>query len=308
MLNKKKFSGIFLSILLIHNFCSALPSDSIGKLRHYEDTLKVLQYKRINSYSDRDKLSANEQFFSLFKKALLLPGSYDYLFDSLTTIGRLISPDKKFRIINWNVPLAEEAQKYFGFIQTYNPKKKEYELYTLQDKSEEISNPQQAISSPDRWLGMLYFKVIPCKNYYTLLAWQGSKTMNKKIIDVLMLSPSGIPSFGKQVFAKLPSSFRGNPKRLIFRYSNGVFMSLDYRQKNKVILFDHLVPFNSELAGQYEYYGPGFQVDGLFYKDGLWNYEENVDARNPVTQEDKYYHDPSKDEYKRNIKPVYSPH
>src|SRR5580704_541171 len=101
---------------------SAIPFDSASLLKVYEDSMKSLQYVRINARTDKQKEEANTQFLALMNKALLLPGSFDYPFDSLNTIGVLRAPDNKFRIITWDVPKSSGTNGYYGFIQSYNEK------------------------------------------------------------------------------------------------------------------------------------------------------------------------------------------
>lgn len=291
---------------------ASAPADSSFMLKTYEDSMKSLQYVRITAYSDQEKDTANAKLFRFMKKALLLPGSFNYTFDSLTTIGFVMSPDKQFRLITWDVPKSSCTFAYYGFIQSYNVKKKKYDLFVLEDHTADIPNEKGTILTPNKWIGMLYYKIIKEKNckFYTLLAWQGyNKMITCKIIDVLTFNAEGIPCFGKAVYAKLPSPFKGNPKRIIFQYSSQVSMSLRYDATKNRILFDHLGPMEDGLKGQYQYYGPSFQVDALQWKNGTWIYVTNVDARNPADKEDGDYSDPKHPVHHLNNKVIYSePH
>lgn len=280
-------------------------------LQRYEDTLNILQYEKVKPQtSDAYKEKANQKFSALLKKALMLPGSFDYPFDSLKTISRLTSPDKKFRILNWDVPKYDETIAYYGYIQEYNAEKKTYSIYELHDKSAEIKSPEYEVGTPDNWLGMLYYKIIPEgreKDTYILLAWQGySDLITHKVIDVISFNQKGVPVFGKSIFRKVPPGCRTSFKRIIFKYSAKVFMSLDYNAAKQMILFDHLGPPDPGLTGQYQFYGPSFQVDAMAYKDNRWEYLANVDARNPKSSLDKDYH-PEKEDFRKPKKVIYSP-
>lgn len=305
------------------------PADSSALLHVYEDSLRVLQYEKVKPHTtDKQKLEANERFTAMMKKVLSLPGSFDYPFDSLTTIAHLTSPDKQFRIYNWNVPKADGTFEYFGFIQSLDAgnhistdphsavtqkKGQGYHLYLLVDKSSEITNAATATCTADKWLGMLYYKIIPeqyeDKTIYVLLAWQGyNKIITHKVIDVISFNNKGEPSFGKSIFKKLPPGFKGSPKRIIFQYSATAYMSIDYDSKKNQILFDHLAPIDEGLVGQYQYYAPSFQVDALNFKGSGWEYMANVDARNKANPSDKNYHDPEHSTFQLNKKPIYTPH
>lgn len=306
--------GFLFGIVLIHPFkIIAYPAiDSSAFIKVYEDSIKSLQYVRLNAYADKDRDTANAKMVRLMKKALSLPGSFNYPFDSLRTIGVVMSPDKQFRIITWDVPRSGCNFGYYGFIQSYNARKKKYNLFVLEDHRADISNTKTGLSTPNKWIGMLYYKIIKEKNtnFYTLLAWQGyNKMITCKIIDVLTFNAEGVPSFGKSVYQKLPASFKGNPKRLIFQYSSQVTMSLKYDAVKNRIIFDHLAPIDDGLGGQYQYYGPSFQVDALEWKNGTWEYVANVDARNPNNSEDEQFNDPKHPTHQVNNKVIYSaPH
>lgn len=308
---KTVFAIIFSGMCLLYPFKSIAypPIDSAALIKVYEDSIKALQYIRINAYSDKDKDSANVKMERLMNKALSLPGSFNYPFDSLTTIGVVMSPDKRFRIITWDVPESGCNFEYCGFIQSYNTRKKKYNLFVLEDHRADIANPKAGICTPNKWIGMLYYKIIKEKNsnFYTLLAWQGyNKMITCKIVDILTFNAEGIPTFGKSVYEKLPANFKGNPKRLIFQYSAQVTMSLRYDATKNRILFDHLAPIDDGLVGQYQYYGPSFQVDALVWKNGRWEYIANVDARNPNNSEDAQFNDPRHPTRHVNNKVIYN--
>lgn len=293
---------IFIFGMLLNPFrgIAASPLDSVALLRAYEDSMKSLQYVRINARFDNEKEEANSRLFSLMNKALLIPGSFDYPFDSLKTIGFCSSADKQVRIITWDVPKSGCHFGYYGFIQSYNARKKKYDLFVLEDHTDDIPNPKTAVCTPNKWIGMLYYKIIKEKGskLYTVLAWQGyNKLITRKVIDILSFNPEGIPSFGKSIYGKLPAPFKGTLKRIIFEYSAQVSMSLRYDASKHMILFDRLGPIDDGLQGQHQYYGPSFDVDGLAWKSGMWEYVANIEARNPSNvKEDnpQNSHDPNK--------------
>ncbi len=199
--------------------CFALPFDSASLLKVYEDSMVSVQHIRINARNENEKEQANAKLLGWMHKALLLPQSFDYPFDSLTTIGFRTSPDKQFRIITWDLPKSGGTETYYGFIQSYNAKKKSYDLFVLTDKTAEIGNPQTAVCTPDKWIGMLYYQIIHEKGskFYTLLAWEGyNKQITRKVIDVISFNTQGVPTFGKAVFTNLPATYKGSVKRIDF--------------------------------------------------------------------------------------------
>lgn len=273
-----------------------------------QDTLKMICKKLFTAQKDVDKKRYNQELLKAFERTLSLDGAFDFAFDSLTDIARLTPPDKKLRIINWNVPYEDGTQEYFGFIQykhvvtvkgkRKNEKKETLMLYPLIDKSIDIKNPENTISDNKNWYGMLYYAIIPKKTkkqtYYTLLGWDGNdKFSKKKIIDVLTFDTRGVPRFGADIFV-MPKK---KTKRVIFEYAASCSMSLKYNAKKDSIVFDHLAPENPSLVGQYQYYCPDMSYDGFGFKQGKWNYGEDLNVVNDKNHNDKFYNDP------RNTKP-----
>ncbi|HVA99334.1 MAG TPA: hypothetical protein VNG53_10605 [Bacteroidia bacterium] len=287
---------LFLFFLLISgNLLKAQNTAEVDSLQQFQDSLKVLQFQFFQGHDDAKKLAANENFNRILGEALKVNHSFDFEFDSLTTISRLKSSDKQFRLLNWNVPMNDGTQKYFGYIQSYNKRAKKYVIYPLEDKTSEIRDVHIASCAPDKWFGMLYYKIVPekykHKTYYTLLAWQGySNIITKKIIDVVTFNKKGKPTFGSAIF-KIENRY---PKRMIFIYSANATMSLKYDEKSGMILFDYLAPYQEGMEGQYQFYAPSFRVDGIKFKKGIWYYVKEIDAKNPKTRNDKLFVDPKR--------------
>ena len=290
-------------------FCSLpLPFLAQQQFSVYEDSLVHLQKELYHSKTDKDKLLLNTRLKAMFERTLRLEGSFNFAFDSLREIGRIYSPDKTFRIINWDVLKEDASHEYYGFIQAYDEKHKRYNLYPLADKSADIKNPESTVGDMNKWYGMLYYKIIPItsnrKKYYTLFGLDpNDKLTTKKIIDILYFAPDGTPRFGADLF-KMEKKF---PKRVVFEYSADLVMSLKYNEAAKQIVFDHLSPSDSRFEGQFQYYGPDFSFDALEFKKGKWNYVSDIDARNGKSPGDNKYHDPKHTEKEHQNKKLYGP-
>lgn len=308
--------GISLFILILFLKFSAFAQLSEPEKKHFsglEDSLKKLQLRVFYSKKIADRFEANKQFLAAWASVLKEEKSIQYPFDSLTDVSRLLSPDKKFRIITWNIFKEDGTHAYFGFIQVNNSKtvkkglfKKEtstqYEVFPLVDKSATVKTPENYVSDPGKWFGMLYYEVIKSDDdFYTLLGWDGNdKLVQRKFIDVLSFKADGTPVFGKDVF-KIPGKFG---KRVMFEYASEVAMSLKYNDGRKQIIFSHLAPNSLDpmLVGQYQYYGPDGSFDALSMKKGRWVYEAAIDIR-----KDKDKNDNVKKPEPEKQKPVYKP-
>jgi hypothetical protein len=301
----KKYCFLVIFFLTVFRLLAQDKTSSYRVLNAYQDTLKNICKKLYApGNSDVEKKAFNKELLRVFERALTLDDAFTFAFDSLTGLARLASPDKSFRIINWNVPYDDGTQEYFGFIQNKHTVVKKrglfskertttIKLHPLIDKSAEIKNPENAVSDNKNWYGMLYYAIIPKKTkkkvYYTLLAWDGNdKLSKKKIIDVLTFDDKGIPHFGADIF-NVPKK---NPKRIVFEFAANCVISLKYNDKKDILVFDHLSPENPSLEGQFQYYCTDMSYDGFEFKKGKWNYIEDVNVTNDKDRNDKFYNDP----------------
>ncbi len=263
----------------------------------FQDSLKKIQHQVFHTKSDSLKIFHNKHFLDLWEEVLLNQLSWYFPFDSLKEVGILTSPDQKFRIVHWDINRKDDTHHYFGFIQVKNEKGK-YELYKLADRSASIKSPESHQGDAGKWFGMLYYKIIPCDDYYLLLGWDGNdKLTRRKFIDVLSFKDDKTPLFGKEIF-KLPQK---NPKRIMFEFSAELVMSLKYIEEKKIIVFDHLAPKDPFLEGQYQFYGPDFSYDCFRLSKGKWKYEADVDVKNFKSRNDGITHKKGKE------KVIYSP-
>lgn len=191
-----------------------------------EDSLQDIAQRVFLSKKEKNKFEANKQFLAIWNEVLKDEKSMQYPFDSLKNdVSLLMSPDKKFRIITWNIIKEDQTHVFFGFIQVNNSKtvkkglfKKEtnaqYDVFPLLDKSATVKTPENYVADPSKWFGMLYVDCIKSDDeFYTLIAWDGNdKLTQRKFIDILYFKPDGTPVFVKDVF-KFPGKFA---KRIMF--------------------------------------------------------------------------------------------
>ena len=274
---------IYLAFLLLLSYnCSFAQSVSDKYLAAVQDSLKPLSAVILDTRkTDEERELANTKFKSLLNRCLTSNGAEKFVFDSLNTIARLEPEDKSFVIYNWEMPHTDGTFTYFAFVLSKNKKTKSYVFTELNDASNNIKRPESAILKADQWFGAHYYKVITvkrkCKSYYCLLGadWN-NKLSKKKIIEILTIEKDGSLKFG----APIINYNKVTLNRLIFEYTSNVSMSLNYDEKSKRIMFDHLSPIEEGLKGQYQFYAPDLSYDALKFKKGKWQLIENVDARN----------------------------
>lgn len=255
--------------------------------------MELNQYGKniISSANDEEKQALNEQFKSLLFQVISNKGAFDYNFDSLTTISILKA--NQLKIYNWALPKTDGSFVYYAYASILLDNQT-YKIIELIDQSDEIQLPENKVLPPETWYGALYYKIIYDKkigkNYYTLLGWDGNnKLTNKKIIDVIQMDKNGTIKLGTPIF-KMEKSTK---KRLIFEYSENAVMTLKYHPKLKKIIYDYLVPTNSNLNGVYEYYGPALnRFDAIKIEKRKWLYEPDIKIELDQSFKDHMWNDP----------------
>jgi len=239
---------------------------------------------------DSVKIKINNQLVQYFNETLSLKESYIYPFDSIKQIGVVYSQDHRLRIITWNIKFDDGSYKYFGFMQHYNKKKKEFDLWKLTDDSDNMQDPLELSLFHNFWYGCLYYQIIDIKNngnkIYTLIGWDGNNYRSKKkIIDVLYFTKNGKPHFGKKIFNMNDPNDKTKYKRLVFEYSAEIVMFLKYEKRYNKIVFDHLTPNPKEMINKREFYYNDGSYDALDYNGDKWIYIPEFWATN--TKEDE---------------------
>lgn len=265
------------------NFLFAEDSDSV--FINAEAQLSIQLSNLREAKSDADKKKLNYTFKEQMRKMLEMKGSFHYTFTKLKTVGIIDSPDKKLRIVNWNVELNEGVQLYTCFLQHVQDKKETIQLIELTDNSFVLPNKPDIVLDQDNWYGALYYQIIPVerssKTLYTVLGWDGNTTMSTmKVIDIFSISGKTV-KMGAPVF-KTPD---GTFKRMFYEYAEDAVMSLRYEKEGDRILFDHLSPQSPNLAGIYSYYVPDLSYDAFVWKGNKWQLKQDVIGLNAPEEE-----------------------
>ena len=279
---KKIFFLTLFSILNISVFSQKVSKQLIAE---YEDTLKVMAHTIMNGENQAVKTEANNAFISTLQEVLQFERSFNYPFDSLKTISIRTSSDSKIRIYTWLLRKDNGNYQYFGFVHYKNKSKKRYEIITLNDNSENIRRPENEQLDNNNWYGALYYDIIYIKKkgrkYYTLLGWDGNNDIStKKIIDVMYFSGREKIKFGASIFKKGKTT----TKRFIIEYNATSTISVRYEEKEKRIIFDHLMPMRKDLEGLHEYYIPDGTYNAMKYTNGKWEFKNDVAANNPSSK------------------------
>ena len=250
----------------------------------------------VRSFKDRsEQITPNNEFEALLRQALAYDAAFTYPFDSLgRMMGTIKSPDNAFRLFNWNLEYGEhEEQKYHCLVMKKDPRKDEYIIIELIDKSAKASYQVEFEAQTQKdWYGCLYYKIIPMEKMggtiYTLLGWDGNNMMsNKKIIESMQFNRTDQIKFGQAIFKSEDDKTK---RRVIFEYTKQSVMSLKYQQtkKQEMIIFDHLSPTSPNLEGMKSWYVPDLSFDAYVLENGKWVFVPDVDARTGKKFKTKY--------------------
>ncbi len=268
----------YLLVVILSLFFTNLFSQKDTIILKREKVLLLKLDKVRSAILDVDKKKFNQEFKDYLFETLIIPESYTYNFNRLKTLGVIDSPDKKFRIINWNVQLEDNSNLFYGCILRKGNKKKNKNIELV------CENPSAEMSTDfiqeNNWYGALYYKIIPIKkgkkDHYTILGWRSNSNISyMKIIDVLQINGNHI-KLGSSIFQNKKSK----TKRVVFEYSKKASMTLRYEEKYDRIIFDHLSPESPSMNGLFEYYIPDMTFDAYLYDNETWILNEDVIAVN----------------------------
>lgn len=269
----KSFLFVFIGINCY--FVNAQVIDSVF-FRNEEKNL-VDVYSKIATSDNHSKSLAEANFRDSLLAVLKHDGSFYFVFDSLKTVGRVISDDQRLVVYTWNIPQASGFNTYYCILLYYSKKDKKHFVYSLEESPDAFVQNQQMQADINFWPGALYYKVISAKYkgqvYYTLLGFNFNNLLsNMKVIEAVTFDEENNLIFPKGLFLKENKA----QNRLVFEYNERVQMMLDYNLEKKMIIFDHLSPVRPSLDGQFQFYGPDFSYDGLLFIDGKWVFQSDI--------------------------------
>jgi len=277
-------------------FAQAKPeAGSSSLLTRYQDSLVHTTEKLFAASSNIQRFDQNAKFIKLLVNALKIPSSFDFGFDSLKTISVIKSPDGAFRIFSWYVPTKEGTYRFFGTIQMAT-KDGKLKLYPLIDDTEHIKD-NDVVTSNKQWYGARYYEIVPLlmtgqKTSYVVLGWKGNDAKtSKKVIDVLSFDQDGV-QFGKPIFEGQKNTPVKN--RIVFEYNKLNSMTLRLDKKEQMIVFDHLAPFDPNMAGNFQFYASDSSFDGYRLVGNKLKLVENIELRNDPNALDEQYVDPAR--------------
>jgi len=231
---------------------------------------------------DSARMAINEQIRVKMAEALKDSDSFFYAFDSLKYLGKVYSDDYNIRIYTWCCELEDFSYKFYGFIQDFDNDA----IYPLVVRDKPYIPKENDQIGVNNWYGALYYKAINVSDKkskepkYILLGWNQTNLKTKnKIMEVLSIEDEKA-LLGSKIF----KGYKGRACRMVLSYCADLGITLNYDEKEKRFIFDHLTPLSDEKDNPLGCNGPDMSYDSLKSKrhGKRWVLKKDVDVRNTM--------------------------
>ena len=246
--------------------------------------------------TEEDRLALHGQLQGLWAEALSTGHAFDVAWgewnNAVVDLGK---DEARMIVFTWNVELDDRTQRYGGWVATASPQSTLGYTFTMLNYDRD-ADPADArrMHRHDRWHGGLYYSGILTYDrntpVYTLLAWDGADALTTRKWVETVETRHGRVRFGAPRF----DTPNGLVKRVVLTYADAVQATLRVEEGLERIVFDHLAPEDPSFRGQYAFYGPTLNYDGLTWRKGRWYYSSDVAVKNGEDSSPREYRDPSR--------------
>jgi len=265
----------FFLIVISLSAKAQISAENIKVLKAQDDSLKYYSREMIFDTFAENRFHYDSVFIRALVKSLKTSYSFEYPFDSLTTISRLYSPDSTFKIFTWQIQRDESYYHQEGAIQM-KTKDGSLKLFPLFDASDYAVNPTDSVRTNKNWIGAIYYNVImkeyKVKKYYTLFGYDDNDmSSTRKWLEVLTFDANGNPVFGGNYFDYKDDELKAPQPvdRFLFEYEKDARARLVYDSDLNMIVFDHLISENSEPQKKYTLIPDG-DYEAFKWENGKW--------------------------------------
>jgi len=270
---------ILFSLLSSILFAQHLSDKELAKFKAAETVLNksVIQFKN-DSLDFEKRVQLIHDFIPKFVSILKEKNSFEYPFDSLAGIFKVVAPDNSFRIFTWQLKEPLGTHKYYGAIQMNS---EDLKLFPLFDYSDTMNVHPQEILNNQNWYGALYYKCLQNevngKNYYTLFGFdEADFVSNRKILEFLSFNNEEIV-FGAPLLSYTDSlNVTTTKNRFFVEYNDKASVKLNYDESLGKILYDHVVAPSEREEGAWFTYVPDGTYEGFEWKNNKWTWIEKM--------------------------------
>lgn len=268
---------LLVSLLFLSFQGKAFDSTSYWEVVKLENAIKKTALDIVQAPVEKWRREATSRFIDTFKMALEYPESFEYPFDSLLTVQKIVSPDKKLKIYTFNLILNNQDHHFYGFIQ--HKTKEGIEIIELKDTAQTVPNDYLfAELYANEWVGSIYYGIkqhkVKGKILYTVLGYDGAsiKTSMKRA-EVLWFNESGELTFGYPLF-KMDQDDYEPQYRYELEYANDGIIVLRHettvKKNREMIIYSHLEAKTPDLKEFKEAYYPDGTYDFFLWEKRKW--------------------------------------
>lgn len=199
--------------------------------------------------------------------------------EAYPNVAFLSAPDERWRVLTFTVHFSDGHYEHFGLLETFPRRRSKGAVWLLTDKSTALQNPLHRVLSPSNWFGAIYYGVQPMgRKRYLLLGLNMHNNLSRiKVADPLFFDNRGWPIWGAPVIKHGGKIYH----RFLLEYYAEASVRLNWDDRLKMIVYDHLTPIAPAGRGNSSLYVPDGSYNGLKLKGRAWEIVEDVDARNP---------------------------
>lgn len=270
--------GSMLLLLLLGRVTIAVAQASLVDIDFYADVT-------INAVDAEHRLRANEQLVKLLEEYLSDDGADLVALSGVPFISQHQLAGSPYTIYTWQVMASEDKFDTYGYIKEEGGRL--VELKDLGDIGADIAYEEL---SADRWLGALYYNVLPTtvdgRLAWLLFGYDGHSKFDRiKVCDVIRFV-DGQPVFGAEIFKRGEGPRPDVRSRLLLSYSSDSNVTLNYNPSLDIIIHDHLINRMGRLPGQGTTWLSDGSYEGYVWDGEYWVHDDKVFEQ--VLQEGDY--------------------
>lgn len=270
--------GSMLLLLLLGSVTIAVAQASLVDIDFYADVT-------INAVDAEHRLRANEQLVKLLEEYLSDDDADLIALSSVPFISQHHLAGSPYTIYTWQVMASEDKYDTYGYIKEEGGRL--VELKDLGDIGADIAYEEL---SADRWLGALYYNVLPTSvdgsPAWLLFGYDGHSKFDRiKVCDVIRFV-DGQPVFGAEIFKRGEGPRPDVRSRLLLSYSSDSNVTLNYNPSLDIIIHDHLINRMGRLPGQGTTWLSDGSYEGYVWDGEYWVHDDKVFEQ--VLQEGDY--------------------
>ena len=266
-----KMEKSVLSLFLFFSFFSISAQESTDA-QNLDANLKFYADVMINALEPSSRIRAAAEFDKLFQSYLETEAPFTEERDFHKFISVLEAPKQEFKLVSWLIKGEEEQYDFRGYLV-----RKDGRTIPFTRDGNLAEDLAFSTSTDKDWYGCLYYKLMKTdkKNSFLVFGYDPNGLYdNQKIIDVITVNDDGV-DFGKEMFEDKEN--KGTfMNRLVLRYSSDAAVTLNYDEKLKMLVHDHLQSVMGFQDGQGPTMIPDGTYEGYYLKDGRWLYKEKL--------------------------------